>query len=171
MVHPELPVFWDWGSYVPPSQKHPHIFRLVQASQFGLFFSAITWETGYVDIWGLMSDLFYEKIDLILIALNYDLKFFSVSFHCLFSLATLSVWKKIYILSCMLQCLPQYAFWSERTCIFIIFNTVWIHTYMILFLLTHHIIHNLYMCIYKGLNGNRTDTNISCIIRRSKLIL
>lgn len=43
-----------------------------------LFFSAITWETEYVDIWGLMSDLLFEKIDLILVALNYELKFFWV---------------------------------------------------------------------------------------------
>lgn len=71
----------------------------------------------------------------------------------------------------MPQYLPQYSFWSERTCKFIIINTVWIHTYMILFLLRHYIIHNLYIRIYKGLNGNRTDTNILWIIRRSKFIL
>lgn len=56
-------------------------------------FLSIIWETEYVDIWGLTSDLFFLMIDLILVALNYVLKFFSVSFHCMVSLATSSAWK------------------------------------------------------------------------------
>lgn len=76
-----------------------------------------------------MSDFFFEKIDLILVALNDNLNFFSVSFHCLVSLATLSAWKKyIYFLVCFSVYLKMHVC-AERTCIFMIFNTVWMRTH------------------------------------------